>query len=133
MERAEEEKGWNEEEGPPQPQCSPESGPGPVGVVGQGPPEDHGRQGGPGDEQVCALRDHADRCPGTHLHSHAVVAVHRTASHLHLERGRQGDVSEAGRVPTRDRGAGVWEQEAHWGQGLGYRSRSIFLSVSVLT
>lgn len=65
--------------------CSPENGPGPVGVVGQGPPEDDGGRGRPGDEQVCALGDHTDGRPGSHLHRHAVATVHGAAFHLHLE------------------------------------------------
>lgn len=70
---------------------SPEGGPGPVRVVGQGPVEHDGGRGPPGDEQVRALGDDADGGPGSHLHAHAVVGVHDAASYLHLyadDRGR---------------------------------------------
>lgn len=82
-------RGWDEGR-PHSLVSSPEGGPRPVGVVGQGPLEDNGGRGGSGDEQVCALRDHTDGCPGSHLHLHAVVTVHGAAFHLHLERDHQG-------------------------------------------
>lgn len=84
---------------------SPEGGPGPVRVVGQGPVEHDGGRGPPGDEQVRALGDDADGGPGSHLHAHAVVGVHDAASHLHLyadDRGRH----RAGCSPQHQRETG---------------------------
>lgn len=81
------------------PRCSPESGPRPVRVVGQGACEHDGGRRRPGDEQVRALGDDADGVPGSHLHPHAVVTVHDAAFHLHLQRDDKG-VTGAGRVLT---------------------------------
>lgn len=61
-----------------------------VWVVGLGAREDDGERGGSGEEQVRALGDDADGGPGSHLHRHAVAAVHHAAYHPDLERGDKG-------------------------------------------
>lgn len=72
------------------PRCSPEDSPWVVRVIGLGAGEDDEERGGSGEEQVCALGDDADGSPGSHLHRHAVAAVHHAAFHPDLERGNEG-------------------------------------------
>lgn len=61
-----------------------------VRVIGLDPSEDDGGCGGPGNEDVCAFRDHADRSPGLNLHTNTVVAIYYASLDLNLRDQRQG-------------------------------------------
>lgn len=63
----------------------PESSSRVVRVIGLEPSEDDGGGGGPGNEDMCAFRDHTDRSPGSNLHTNTVVAIHHASLDLNLK------------------------------------------------